>query len=225
MTGTMAGVANGLPGVVSGLPDVLTGLILVYALVFLINVVPAFMPPTWSILAFFLIRFDLPLLPLALGGAIAASLGRTALALLSRRFGRRMLTPERHENLLRLGQWLEERARWATPIAVLVYSFGPIPSNQLFIAVGLAEMRLAPVVAAFFVGRVISYTFWAFTAHEVIDRLDNVFVGYWSNLAALAFQIAVIVLLVIFTRIDWPKVLHLPPLPGSPPPTENVTRR
>ena len=50
--------------------------------VFVVNLVPAFMPPTWAFLAF--------------------------------------------------------------------YSFGPIPSNELFIAAGLTRMRLTPITAAFF---------------------------------------------------------------------------
>jgi hypothetical protein len=79
-------------------PDLLEALLAAYAVVFVVNLVPAFMPPTWSILAYFLIRFDLPLLPLAVGGALAASSGRCVLALASNRYGRRVLSPGRREN-------------------------------------------------------------------------------------------------------------------------------
>ena len=188
----------------------LAWLVVAYIVVFLINLVPAFMPPTWSILAFFLIRYDLPLLPLALGGALAASAGRLGLALASRHWGRRLLSPQYRENLVHLGTWLEQRAAWATPVAVLLYSFGPIPSNNLFMAAGLTGMRLAPIVAAFFVGRVISYTFFASSARAVVDRIEDTFVGHWGSLAALALELAALAVLVIFTRLDWPRLLHLP---------------
>ncbi|MBI4493668.1 MAG: hypothetical protein HY690_12830 [Chloroflexi bacterium] len=192
----------------------LTGLAAAYLVAFLVNLVPAFMPPTWSVLAFFLIRFDLPLLPLALGGAVAASAGRLVLALASRRWGRQLLSARQRANLTRLGRWLETRARWAPPLAVLLYSFGPIPSNELFIAAGLAEMRLAPILGAFLAGRIISYTLWAATARMVVERLEDVLAGYWSNVGALALELLALALLVVFTRLDWPRLLRLP----TPPP-------
>jgi hypothetical protein len=40
--------------------------------------------------------------------------------------------------------------------ALLLYTLGPLPSNQLFIAVGLAGAPLAPVLAFFAVTRFIS---------------------------------------------------------------------
>lgn len=183
-------------------------LLLAYLIVFLMNLAPAFMPPTWSVLAFFLIRDDLPLLPLSVGGAIAASLGRLVLALASRRWGPRLVPARQREGLRELGEWLDRRARWTAPAAVLVYSFGPIPSNQLFIAAGLTRMRLGPLVGAFFVGRLISYTFWVYTAHRVSASLENIFLGYWGNLGALAVQLLVLGLLVAFTRIDWLRVVR-----------------
>jgi membrane protein YqaA with SNARE-associated domain len=184
-----------------------------YLVVFFINLMPAFMPPTWSILAFFLIQYDLPLFPLAFGGAVAATSGRLVLALASRRWGRQLIPLEQRERLTQLGRWLDEKSRWAAPAAVLIYSFGPIPSNQLFIAAGLTCIRLGPIVGAFFVGRLLSYTFWAYTAHQVVRRFNDIFVGYWSNVTALAIQLFVIALLVLFTRINWPRLLGLPAEP------------
>jgi uncharacterized membrane protein YdjX (TVP38/TMEM64 family) len=182
--------------------------------VFVVNLVPAFMPPTWSFLAFFLIRFDLPLLPLALGGAVAATAGRTVLALASRRWGGRLLPARRRQNLERLGAWLEERARWAAPVAVLLYSFGPIPSNELFIAAGVTRMRLAPIAGAFFAGRVVSYTFWAASARAVVGELEGVFLGHWQSAGFLALELLALTGLLLFTRIDWPRRLGLPEPPG-----------
>jgi hypothetical protein len=115
----------------------LTALLLAFALVFAINVVPAFMPPTWSVLAILHFAFGLPALPLALGGALAASAGRLTLAVASQRFGRTLLPLHRRADLSDLGRCLDAKAKWAAPAAVLVYSFGPIPSNELFVAAGL----------------------------------------------------------------------------------------
>src|SRR5205085_12650257 len=90
-------------------------LCLVWGTVFLLNLVPAFMPPTWSILAFFLIQFDLPLLPLAIGGAVAATLGRLVLALGARWLGPTVLPEDTQCNLTDLGAVRPCLPRWAGP--------------------------------------------------------------------------------------------------------------
>ena len=80
--------------------DTLVPLLVAYAVVFVVNLVPAFRLPTGSMLAYFLIRFELPLFPPAIAGALAASSGRWVLALASNRWGRRILLRGRHEKLL-----------------------------------------------------------------------------------------------------------------------------
>ncbi len=189
---------------------VLAFLGLAYAAVFLINLVPAFMPPTWLVLAFFIVHFGLPLLPLALGGAVAASAGRLCLALASRRWGRGVLTESQRASLTALGGWIEQRARWAAPLAVLIYSFGPVPSNQLFMAAGLTGMRLKPIVAAFLAGRMLSYPFWAGLAYVVADTWEKLFLDKWGNPVTLALEALTLMGLVLFTRVPWSRVLRMP---------------
>lgn len=181
--------------------------VLALVVVFLINLAPAFMPPTWSILAFFAITFGLPVLPLAIGGAVAASSGRLALALASRGGGRRFLSARRRDNLAALGEWIDTKGRLAAPVAMLLYSFGPIPSNQLFIAAGLTTANLLPIVGAFFVGRLLSYTFWVGTAHFAVTRLGDLFADELRNGALVGLQLLAFAVLLVFTRIDWRRLL------------------
>ncbi len=54
-------------------------------LVFAINLLPAFGPPTWAVLVFCSLNFDLPAVPLVLCGALAAAGGRYLLASGTRR--------------------------------------------------------------------------------------------------------------------------------------------
>jgi len=42
--------------------------------VFAVNLLPAFGPPTWAVLVFFSLDFDLPAVPLVLGGALLGGL-------------------------------------------------------------------------------------------------------------------------------------------------------
>jgi hypothetical protein len=42
-------------------------LLIAWAAAFVINLVPYFMPPTWAVVAYFLIAYRLPVWPLAIG--------------------------------------------------------------------------------------------------------------------------------------------------------------
>ncbi len=70
--------------VIKNVLDQLPALALLFLLIFGLNVIPAFAPPTWMALAFVGFRFPgtSPLL-LALVGAVAATSGRLVLARLS----------------------------------------------------------------------------------------------------------------------------------------------
>jgi hypothetical protein len=52
-----------------------------FAVIFGINLLPAFGPPTWAVLVFFKLNRDLAAVPLVLGGALAAASGRFVLAM------------------------------------------------------------------------------------------------------------------------------------------------
>src|SRR5438034_6220526 len=117
--------------------SLLVALAVAYAVTILINLLPAFAPPSWSVLAFFLIRYHLPLLLITVGGAAASTIGRLGLAVGTRRWGRRLLSERRRKSMQGLGRWLDAKPRWAVPIVVLLFALGPVPSNAVFIAAGL----------------------------------------------------------------------------------------
>ncbi len=189
-------------------------LLAAYAVALAINVIPYFMPATWMVVAFFLIVLHLPFWPLCVGCAIASTAGRCILAWTSSRWGRRLLSPKREQNVAALGSWLNQRADWRRALEVFVYALGPIPSNQIFIAAGLARASIGPVAAGFFVGRLLSYPVLAGGARGVNDRFDNLFMRAWHDPKTLILELASIAAIVVFTRIDWPRVLHIPMPPG-----------
>src|SRR4051794_8427658 len=69
-----------------------------FACIFAINLLPAFGPPTWALLVFFKLEYDLPIVPMVLGGALCAAAGRLALGHGSRHF-RGRLSAERKTQL------------------------------------------------------------------------------------------------------------------------------
>ncbi len=199
----------------------ITALALAYVISFIINLVPAFMPPTFTVLAFFLIQYHPPLLLLTIGGAAASTIGRLGLALLTQRFGRHLLSARHRKNLGQLGAWLEAKPHFILFLATLVFAgITPFPSNQLFIAAGLTGIRLTPILAGFFVGRAINYTALNLLTVQAVSGLKGIFVGHLTNIGAIIFEILVLISIIAFAQIDWPRLLHISPTqsqqPGDP---------
>src|SRR5215207_9681371 len=105
--------------------DDLLVVVVTWLLVVPMNVVPAFMPPTWAVLAVVHLTAGVPLLPLTIGGAAASALGRMLLALASRRLGRHLPETDR-KNAESLGRFVNRHRRWREPI-VFLYCLGPFP--------------------------------------------------------------------------------------------------
>jgi membrane protein YqaA with SNARE-associated domain len=173
---------------------------------FLINIIPFFMPPTWTLLAFFRVRFDLPTWLLAPGGAVCATAGRCVLALLTRRFGARFLPAKEQANVRHLGMFLK-RQRWSYA-GILFYAFGPIPSPHLFIAAGLVGLDLRLVAGAFFTGRLVSYSALVAGTGAAADRLGPLFSRQFGGAFALIGPLTAAGMVLALVKIDWRSVLQ-----------------
>ena len=169
-----------------------------------VNLLPAFAPPTWAVLVYFRITDDLPIAPTVVVGALSAMLGRYGLAAAFRRFGSR-LPASRRENLEALGTTLSSTRGLLG--AVLLFAVSPVPSNTLFEAAGLARVRLAPLLAAFCAGRLVSYSVYLTAASKAEDKVRNVIAQGFTSPQAIGLGVLGIVLLVVMVRIDWIDVI------------------
>ena len=177
-----------------------------YALVFLIafgfNILPVFTPPTWTVLAFFHIRWHLNLWILAVGGAAAAAGGRFVLAKAASGLVRYF--PKKYaENVEYLRGYLKKKEAAATGFAFFYAAVLPVSSSQFFVAVGLARLNLAFILPAFFVGRVISYAILGYSAGFVAARLDKLFAKYYGNALVIVLEVLSILVLWVLVKIDW----------------------
>ena len=155
-----------------------------------------------------------PFWPPCIGYTVASTGGRCVLAFASSRWGRKLLSPQERQNVSALGTWLNQRAGWRKTLAVFLYSMGPIPSNQIFIAAGLANAWIQPVATGFFVGRLLSYPFFAATSKGINDRFDNIFMRAWRDPKTLVLELLSMGVIIAFTKIDWRRVLHIPMPPS-----------
>jgi uncharacterized membrane protein YdjX (TVP38/TMEM64 family) len=180
---------------------------ILFVLIFAINLMPAFGPPTWSIIVLYGLNTDLPLVWIILMSASAAASGRFLLASGFRLLGNRI--PGKFHDNLAAARALFERNRRNGYIALSLFALSPVPSAQLFEAAGLAKVRLAGFTAAFFFGRIISYSIYAVTAKELKQSsLGKVFADSISSPLAIAIQLAMIALLVGLARVDWQRRLR-----------------
>jgi membrane protein YqaA with SNARE-associated domain len=185
---------------------VLAHLLLAFAVVFGVNLLPAFGPPTWALLVFFRFRYgDIPIVGLIVGGALAAATGRFLLARAFREFGRKL--PERRtESLEVLGRVLGQ-SRGGVISSFIFFAVAPVPSAQMFEAAGLARIGLAPLLGAFFVGRLVSYSVYVGAASAAHDSVAKLFRRGFTSPEAIAVQLVALALLVAIVRIDWPSRL------------------
>jgi len=174
--------------------------------VFVLNLMPAFAPPTWTAMTFIGLAIpNIDVLLLALVAATAATCGRVLLAKLSRALVRqRILTEQARRNVDAIKIGIENR-RAMTVGTFLGYALSPLPSNYLFIAYGLTSLPIALLATPFFIGRLVSYAFWTRTASTVGDWLDwDWFESAPYFLAYFLFsQLLLIPVIYAFTRIDW----------------------
>ena len=180
--------------------------IFLFILIFAINVVPAFMPPTWIILSFFYVNNDLLFLPTIILGVIAATSGRIVLALISKYWLRKALPISFYSNYQYLGEYLKRHTKLTLPI-VFGYAFSPISSNSLFIMAGFSNLNLKLIAASFFIGRLISYSFWIMVSHQLSNRLDTIFTGTFSNLNTFISALISMAIVIVIGRINWKNLL------------------
>jgi len=184
---------------------------LLFLVVFGLNVVPAFAPPTWMVFSYIGFRFVTSnnIILLALIGAAAATLGRLTLSKAARSIVRgHFLSENSRNNIDIIHEYLEPR-RKSTFGVFLFYAFTPFPSNYLFIAYGLTTMQFRKIATPFFIGRSVSYSLWGLTASNVARRMDFESTGALSyfSLFFVLTQILLFFLLYGFARVDWRALL------------------
>ena len=174
--------------------------------IFAVNLLPAFGPPTWALLIFFHLNTDLPAVPLVLLGALAAASGRFVLATGARHW-RSRLPQDRRESLSAAEEALTgSRGRAAAGLGL--FALSPVPSAQLFVAAGLLTVPLLPLTAAFFAGRLVSYSLYVGAASAAEGSLGSLLGDAFGSPLGIGLQLVMLAGLVLLLRVDWAKRLN-----------------
>jgi membrane protein DedA with SNARE-associated domain len=181
-------------------------ILLLFAAVFLLNVIPAFAPPTGMALTCAGFRYPLySITLLAFVGASAATLGRLTLGKLSRAIVRqKWMSESTRENIDVLKKGLEKRRKLTFSVC-LFYAFSPLPSNFLFVAYGLTSLKWNLIAIPFFLGRFVGYNLWVFADSIAARKIALESTEEQSYLGAyfVLSQLLLLILVYVFTRIDW----------------------
>jgi uncharacterized membrane protein YdjX (TVP38/TMEM64 family) len=185
----------------------MTDYLLLFAIVLGVNLMPAFGPPTWSIIVLYGLSTKMPLPTLVATGALAAASGRFLLAHAFRGLAGHI--PDTMKRNAAAGGRALERNKRNTILALGLFALSPLPSAQLFEAAGLARVRLLGFTAAFFAGRLISYSAYAVTAKGIQrTTIGDVFRHALTSPLGIALQVAMIALVVALVQVDWEKRLR-----------------
>lgn len=184
----------------------MSGAFLIFLVVLLLNLIPAFAPPTWMVLSYLGLRYSNGNIPaFALIAAVAATLGRLILAKGARDIVRnRWMSARSIRNVDAIRERLEKRKELTFGV-FLFYAFSPLPSNFLFIAYGLTGMKLPAIVTPFFLGRFVSYNFWGLAAGAAARALmleSTEALSYFGVYFVLT-QALLLGIVYGFTRVDW----------------------
>jgi hypothetical protein len=201
---TSAMCACAPPGVV-----VIVHYIEVALVVFGLNLLPAFGPPTWAVLVLFKLHWHLHPAVLVVIGVVSAGAGRYLLALATQA-SRKWLPKQRVESLKAVGSYLRKH-RAGSAAGLAVFAVSPLPSAQLFEAAALADIPLVPITGAFMAGRVVTYTLYLGGAAAAQKSFGDTFRKALTSPYALGVELAMLVGIVLLARVDWAKRLHISP--------------
>ena len=167
------------------------------------NMLPAFAPPTWTLLVFFTLRYHLNPIALVLCGVASATMGRAALAY-SFRALRKWLPKGYVANMESMGEQIEKNRNRTFGLLALFF-ISPLSSAQLFEGAGIIKRTaLRPLLLAFACGRLITYSFYVSGTHAIRETsFGKLIAKEITSPWAIAIQILFIAVLIVLGNIKW----------------------
>ena len=178
-------------------------ILIVFAIIFGMNLLPAFAPPTWTVLAYFALTLGIVVPVLIITGVIAAATGRWGLATLFRRYRHKL--PNSYVSNMENAATHLTKSQHHTRALLALFLVSPLSSAQLFEAAGIMKaIAIRPLVLAFAAGRLVTYSVTVTGANAVAESsIGDVLLASLTSPAAIAIQVAMIAALVILGNIKW----------------------
>ena len=175
--------------------------VLVFFAALLVDIIPFFGPPAWTVILFLQVRYNLDIWPCLVVGVAGSALGRYIYSLYIPLISDRFLKPEKTEDLKFIGQKLQNSG-WKSNLFVILYTALPIPSTPLFTAAGIAKINTLKLMPAFFVGKFAIDAVMINTGNYIAGNASDIVSGM-VDLETIVGTIFSVVVVVLFLFIDW----------------------
>jgi hypothetical protein len=183
-----------------------TEYLLAALLVLAVNLLPAFGPPTWLVLVYLTLTYDLSPVPMIALAVIAASGGRLLMANGVRRF-RTRLPKDYVTNMANLGSKITNHNLGVGGL-FLLFIWSPLSSAQMFVTAGLIpQVRLGLLTLAFGIGRCFTYSTYVYAADTFSHTdLGKQFLAEMFSPLMIAVQVLLIAGIVLLGKVKWKPV-------------------
>lgn len=180
-----------------------------YALVFLgsfiFDVVAIPFPPAFTIMIFFQVMYGLNIWLVIVIGVAGSIVGRYVLTLYIPLLAGGIFKKSKNEDIRFLGEKMKEKG-WKGQMGIVAYSLLPLPTTPLFLAGGIAKIRPAYIIPAFFVGKFTSDAITVNLGKYASEHADTLFdTGSWKSVTSLLVWL-LFLSAVLF--IDWRSLIQ-----------------
>jgi membrane protein YqaA with SNARE-associated domain len=176
-----------------------------FAVALVVDTVPVFAPPAWTILAFIIVKYKPNPWGIIAAGAIGSVIGRYILTLYMPRISARIFRRWENDNLAFLGKKLGGRF-WRANTFVMLYAISPLSTTALFTAAGMAQVSPWNIVPGFAIGKFLGDAWVLFTAKVTAEEATDLLHGKVSWGAGLTAAAGLLLISgVLF--IDWRELL------------------
>jgi membrane protein YqaA with SNARE-associated domain len=173
---------------------------------FAVDLIPVAAPPAWTLMVFFILKFDLnPWIALVLG-VFGSTLGRYIFSLYIPKVSSKILKPRKEKELEFVGKKLAG-SLWRTWTFVFIYTLTPLSTTALFTAAGMAKIKPNHTLPPFFVGKFLSDALMILTGSYLAGNAGDTFKNLLSPKSIITLLLGLILLGGILF-IDWFELLQ-----------------
>jgi membrane protein DedA with SNARE-associated domain len=170
-----------------------------------VDLIPIAAPPAWTIMVFFILKFDLnPWIALVIG-VFGSTIGRYIFSLYIPKVTRKILKSRKEKELEFVGKKLGGTL-WGAWIFVLIYSLTPLSTTALFTAAGIGKVKPSHTLPPFFIGKLISNGVMVWTGNYLAGQSGSILENLLSPKSIITLLLGLILIGGILF-IDWFELL------------------
>ena len=177
-----------------------------FAAALLVDTIPVFAPPAWTILAFIIVKWHANPWGIIAAGAAGSVIGRYILTLYMPHVSAKIFRPKANKNIAFLGKKLGSSV-WRSNTFVMLYAISPLSTTALFTSAGMARVKPWHILPGFALGKFLGDAWVVFAGTVTADNATDLMHGKisWQTVATASVGL-LLISGVLF--IDWQQLLE-----------------